>query len=310
MIEFSEKHVETPMQIEPLAKSTDWFKIFLRLLYTVSLIIYAYLLYDGMDYYQEAYQARPHHEDYRSLRPAGFKGHGYGVIGSMMMLFMLFYTLRKRTKLFGNWGTLNHWLDIHIYFGVMGPLFIILHTSFKVQGLVAVSFWSMIIVALSGVLGRYLYLQIPRNNFGTELDLNEIAALNQQFNRELQAELNLHEDQMLRLETLSNVGVDENRSAISLFFLMIVHDFLKPLQYYRLRNLYAREFNLGGAQLKRAVILARRKIRLQRRILLLNQIQRLFHYWHVFHKPFAIIMYVIMFVHIGVAIWLGYAWVL
>ena len=48
---------------------------------------------------------------------------------------------------------------------------------------------------------------------------------------------------------------------------------------------------------------------LQQRILVLNRVQRLFHYWHVFHKPFAILMYVIMFVHVGVAVWLGYTWI-
>ncbi len=297
------------MNADPIGKPSYRFKRFLRFLYIISLTFYAYFLYDGMSYYQVAYQARPHHEDYRNLRPAGFRGHGFGMLGSTMMLFMLFYSLRKRTRFFGEWGKLSHWLDIHIYFGVMGPLFIILHTSFKVQGLVAISFWSMVIVACSGVLGRYLYLQIPRNNAGSELDLNEIEALNRQFNRELQTELKLHDEEMIRLADISNAGNDENRSAISLFFLMIVNDFMKPLHYFRLRKVYAREFNLSGPQLKRAVMLARRKIRLQRRILLLNQVQRLFHYWHVFHKPFAIIMYLIMFIHIGIVVWLGYTWI-
>jgi hypothetical protein len=35
----------------------------------------------------------------------------------------------------------------------------------------------------------------------------------------------------------------------------------------------------------------------------------LFHYWHVFHKPFAFIMYIIMLIHIGIALWLGYRWI-
>ena len=48
---------------------------------------------------------------------------------------------------------------------------------------------------------------------------------------------------------------------------------------------------------------------LRRRIALLSQVQALFHYWHVIHKPFAIIMYVIMGIHIGVALWTGYGWV-
>jgi hypothetical protein len=40
-----------------------------------------------------------------------------------------------------------------------------------------------------------------------------------------------------------------------------------------------------------------------------NAIHQLFHYWHVIHKPFAIIMYIIMFVHILVAVYVGYTWI-
>src|SRR3972149_5148655 len=71
-------------------------------------------------------------------------------------------------------GPLGRWLDVHIFFGLVGPALVILHSAFKVQGLVALSFWSMIAVAASGVLGRYLYLQIPRNLQGDALDLKAL----------------------------------------------------------------------------------------------------------------------------------------
>jgi hypothetical protein len=47
---------------------------------------------------------------------------------------------------------------------------------------------------------------------------------------------------------------------------------------------------------------------LKRRALLWDQMQRLFHWWHVLHKPFAAIMYLVMAIHIVVAVWTGYAW--
>ncbi len=290
-------------------KERDHFKIFLKILYALSLAIYIYFLIDGLNYYRTTYQERPHHESYRELRPAGFRGHGFGILGSTMMLFMLFYSVRKRTRLFGDWGALSRWLDIHIYFGIMGPLFIILHTSFKVQGLVAVSFWSMVAVASSGILGRYLYLQIPRNRRGDELSLRQITELEENFSRDLQETLNLNEEKLHRLdEILKNRGGREPK-ALKLFLEMALSDLLRPFQVYRLKRLLAGELQLQEPYLHRAVQLAWRKIKLQRRTLALNQVQRLFHYWHVFHKPFAIIMYIIMLVHVGVAVWLGYAWV-
>jgi hypothetical protein len=53
---------------------------------------------------------------------------------------------------------------------------------------------------------------------------------------------------------------------------------------------------------------AREKHALRRRLLLWDQLHELFHYWHVFHKPFAVVMYVFMVLHVAVAIATGYAW--
>jgi len=286
------------------------FKILLRIFYMISFIIYFYYVIDGFGYYGTPYQARPHHEDYRNLRPAGFRSHAFGIIGSAMMLFMLLYSLRKRVRFFRGLGRLSHWLDIHIYFGVMGPLLIILHTSFKVQGLVAVSFWSMIAVALSGVFGRYLYLQIPRNLRGDELDFKEIEEQEEELNLVLQQEFNLSEQDLGKIEALVPSSFNQSRGLLSIFVIILKDDILRPFKHYRIRKKFARQFNIPSLHIHHIIKIAERKSLLHRKLVLLNQVQKLFHYWHVFHKPFAIIMYIIMFVHIGVAIWLGYTWIL
>ncbi len=290
-------------------RSPDGFKLFLKALYVVSFLAYGYLVYYGLDYYRTAYRERPRHEQYRTLRPAGDVGHGYGIIGSAMMLFMLLYSVRKRTRLLGRWGSLNRWLDIHIYFGIMGPLLVILHSAFKVNGLIAVSFWSMIAVALSGVLGRYLYLQIPRNRLGDVLSLKEARALDKKLTSLLMEELHLHEDQLLALQERIIPPIDPESSLINLLFHMIMQDLLRPFHLRRLKRVYHRELGLDGELLKLVVAQTYQKSVLERRIAALNRVQQLFHYWHVFHKPFAIIMYLIMLVHVGISIWLGYTWI-
>ena len=63
----------------------------------VSAIVIILILADGFGFYTTPYQQRPRHEDYRWLRPAGDFGHGAGIIGTLMMLFMLLYSVRKRT---------------------------------------------------------------------------------------------------------------------------------------------------------------------------------------------------------------------
>jgi len=49
---------------------------------------------------------------------------------------------------------------------------------------------------------------------------------------------------------------------------------------------------------------------MDRQIAFWNAAQSLFHYWHVIHKPFAYTMIVIMFIHIAVAVSLGYTWII
>lgn len=295
--------------VEAQKPKTDKFKVFLRGLYIVSFIIYFFYLFEGLNYYQIPLIERPHHEDYRNLRPAGMRGQGFGVLGSAMMLFMLLYSLRKRTRIFGEWGSLSRWLDIHIYFGIMGPLFIILHTSFKVSGLVAVSFWSMIAVASSGIVGRYLYLQIPRNQRGDELSLQEIADTDKHFSKELFETLGLDRERLKRMDALVRQFAGQQKGLFAMFSRSMIDDIFRYFKIRKLQKVFVQELSLEEPYLRRAVLTAWRKIKLQRRVMMLNQVQRFFHYWHVFHKPFAIIMYLIMFVHIGVAVWLGYTWI-
>lgn len=291
------------------ANKVDYFKIFLRLLYAVSLVLYCYLLWDGLSYYQTPLIERPHSPEYRTLRPAGDIGQGYGVAGATMMILMQLYSVRKRTRFFGNWGALSRWLDIHIYFGIMGPLLIILHTTFKVNGIIAVSFWAMIAVATSGILGRYLYLQIPRRRTGEALAQKEIIERHHALDRELQEEAGLDAEAMKEIEKLNPLRVNPNSSLLPMLIRTTMQDIAKPLLMRRLRRQLEKKFGLHTHLLNSTMLLTYQKFSLERRTALLNRVQQLFHYWHVFHKPFAYLMFIIMFVHIGVAVWLGYTWI-
>ena len=220
-------------------------------LYAVAALVIVTALIDGLSYYTTPFSERPHLEDHRALRPAGIRGHAYGLVGSVMILLLLLYSVRKRARGLQRFGTPAQWLEVHISFGIIGPLLIILHTAFKVQGLVAVSFWSMIAVALSGVFGRWLYLQIPRNLAGYEYSRQDLEALEMELAAQAAAESRPEE----------------------------------------------------------AARHSRRRARLARKIRRLESVRRVFQWWHVIHKPVAVIMLLIMFVHVGVVVTLGYAWV-
>ena len=97
-------------------KKVAFFKILLHTLYVISFILYFYYLYDGFDYYTTPYQERPRHEDYRNLRPAGFRSHAFGIIGSAYwdwkrVTFILLSLCSFYISLFAS----EHYLHSHIW---------------------------------------------------------------------------------------------------------------------------------------------------------------------------------------------------
>lgn len=284
---------------------TDWRRWVKAIAYALTLCAWLVCLVDGYSYYTTPFSERPHHADYRELRPAGSRGLLFGIVGASMIVLMLGYSLRKRLNGMSRWGALPYWLEAHIYFGVFGPLSIVLHTSFKVQGLVAIAFWSMVCVAVSGILGRYLYSQIPRNLRGDQLTLDEVKLSRDKLRAALKNEFGLSEMAVAHLERSRSASSDDGawRTLLRVAMLDIGH-MLKS-------SPGVHDDNSGGRSHKQITQLndaIRQMTLLDRRIQAWNHMQRLFHYWHVFHKPFAIVMYVVMGIHIVVAVWTGYGW--
>lgn len=285
------------------------FKIFLILLYVVTLFGYIYYVQKGWDYYKTSFLERPRHQDYRVLKPGGITGHGFGVVGSAMMLIMLLYSVRKRSPKLSQFGPIVHWLDFHIYLGVWGPLFIILHSTLKIYGLVAISFYSMLAVAISGVLGRYLYLQIPRNIRGNEYDLRELRELELELSNDLAEKYGFSNGFITKIESLDNSKQLASRRTFFMLYGLVISDIKNWFELKKLRKDIAKAHNLTHKQVMPIIKLAKQKIKLKKRIAVLSKVQHIFHYWHVIHKPFAIIMLVIMFVHIAIAVLFGYRWI-
>jgi hypothetical protein len=278
------------------------FRVILGLLYGAALAAALAFLWSGHAFYATPLTQRAHTEGYWRFKPGGSIGQPLGVVGSAMMLLLLLYSVRKRVGVFRRLGPLSRWLDIHIFLGSVGPLFVILHSSFKVQGLVALSFWSMIAVALSGVLGRYLYLQIPRTRAGEELTLAEIL----EEDRALSARLTA-----FGLDARLQRRLDELTSPSARRGLFSTLGGLLGANLALGRNLRAFSRECRGIPPQAYVELlrlAREKAIVRRRIVFWDALHRLFHHWHVIHKPFAVVMYLFMAVHVVVASMTGYGW--
>lgn len=279
------------------------FRNSLAILYLVALGLILYFAATGASYYSTPLNERPRHEDYWNLKPGGKRGHAFGIAGSVLMVAMLLYSVRKRVPGMRRFGASRLWLRFHIFCGIVGPLLIILHTSFKVQGLVALSFWSMIVVAVSGFVGRYLYVQMPRKRSGDELSLSEVEDLNRGLSLRLSEEFHLSEGVQTELVKISTSDIGRHRGLVRVFLGL-------PWEHFALRQ-RLRKFQLEVEGSSHELVqemtgVIRQKATLERRIQLWSELHRLFYYWHVFHKPFAVIMYLFMIIHIVVAVATGY----
>lgn len=103
-------------------------------------------------------------------------GYWLGVAGGVSMLLLFTYPIRKRWRVTYGWGQARHWFLVHMVLGVLGPWLILLHSTFHIGSTnAAVALFSMIIVALSGVVGRFLYVRLHADLRGQKATLADFS---------------------------------------------------------------------------------------------------------------------------------------
>jgi hypothetical protein len=261
----------------------------------------------GYAYYLAPLSERAFMTDYKELKPSSTYSHGLGVLGATMIIVgVSTYSSRKRVRSLWNLGKLSMWLEFHIFLCLLGPVLVVYHTTFKAGGIAAISLWTMLSVAASGIIGRFLYVLIPRNIKGSELDSHQI---NEEFDRIgkslRESEIGSSLIKMVDSQFAAIKRPSSLRETISTFVHLlrvkrrVKHSTRQLLSKSRIRHDVARK--LFKAVSMRASLI-------QRSIVLL-QVEKLFYYWHAIHLPFTAMMFITLVVHIGVSLWLGYRWI-
>jgi hypothetical protein len=270
----------------------------LALAFLVSLGLVAFVLVKlgGWEYYFAPEATRGYLASHRLLRPAGRAGEAFGIAGLALMCMTLVYAARKKLRGLSRLGTTKTWLEIHIFCGLVGPVLVTLHTALKFNGVVSIAYWSMVLVVLSGFVGRYLYVRIPKSLRGTEISLEELDARAIELKSQLASE-------GLPTALLRSIEELEQGSRSAGF---VLGDLRLRRSLARLHGRLAAA-GIAPARLVAADRLIRERVTLLRRIATLDTSKKLFHLWHVFHKPFVYVMLAIAAVHVAVALYFGYA---
>jgi hypothetical protein len=282
-------------------------RIYISTLAAIVFVTAILLIYKGVSYYNVSLEERVYHPDHAILKPSGSLGHGIGIMGSLFMIIgILSYMARKRYRFLSRLGLLKHWLEFHIFLCTLGPLLVLFHTAFKFGGLVAISFWSMVAVFLSGIIGRFIYIQIPRSIEGRELSLNEVKEMKSDVAGIIRANYSLDEESYgILVESIKKKVELYKKNPIIRYFKKYFDD----RRTIHAVKIVLKKNNLPEAENIKVLSLVKDDIKLNRRIERLDMMQNLFKYWHVAHLPFALIMLIIMIIHVAVTLVFGYRWI-
>src|SRR6202795_3034939 len=146
-------------------------------LYALAIAINLALFIYGFGYYKLSAIDRPFSPKHHLLRPSGPVGLYLGFFGMALFLGIFLYPIRKHWPWLATIGSTRHWLDIHILMGLTAPAIVAFHSTLKFKGLAGMAFWIMFAVSASGVVGRYLYGQIPRKVTTAEISMKELQDL-------------------------------------------------------------------------------------------------------------------------------------
>ncbi len=227
-------------------------------------------------------------------RPMSFT---LGWLGFSVICLTNLYILRKRLAVLRDKGSVTKWLDFHIFCGLVGPTLIVFHCNFQVNGLVSVSFWSMIISFSSGIVGRYFYTQLLQQRGELKARLNQLnegfALLANKTKPKLTPQiLRQAKDDALVYAGGTAAVTSGQADLLTVFFESVRGD---------IRLLISRPPVPEGAP--RAISRPLKDYaRAKRRLMTGSYYRRFMGYWHTFHMPFAIFMYVVSVIHIASAL--------
>lgn len=230
----------------------------------------------------------------------------YGIIGWLLILLLAFFGIRKRWYR-STFGTLEQWLQSHIYLGVLVLIVLLAHTGGRFQDKVAVTTLILVgIVVLSGIFGAILYVTVPR--LLTEVESNLTVD-------EISEQLNLYAKDMARIAS--------GRSAP----FQRIHDELireqapRGLAGWRLllsrlgrrkkqdASDWARLIALAPKEeqeeLRQMLVISRKRKELLLRLVFQQRYKNALEAWLYIHVPFTIALLVFAVVHIAAVFYYG-----
>jgi hypothetical protein len=265
----------------------------------------------GLPYYASSAAERVRHPWHAWLKSSGYIGQSAGILALLIFLFLWLYPFRKKYRWLAFTGSVGRWLDVHVLAALSLPLLLALHAAWRFDGIIGLGYASILVVCASGIVGRYIYARIPRSRNGIELTRDEAAAQRQALLERIATTTGLElavVEQALELPRAAS----GSSGVLQLFLQLPTNDLARWRLTRQLRRRWMRVSvdgrPLSKGALKEVVRLARREIALTQQSRMLEATQRIFRFWHVAHRPFAVTALIAVLVHVAVVVAIGATW--
>lgn len=238
----------------------------------------------------------------RPYLPGSDFGYWLGVAGGSLMLALLLYPLRKRIRLLNVLGPLRHWFRFHLLAGILGPVLVLYHSTFHVGSVnAAVALASMLLVAASGIVGRFIYRRIHHGLFGSRATLGELQTA-------LDEELGQLRPQLERLPAIQ-AELDRFRALVDHrptgWATRLLHFSTLGLQRHLAVRRIRRQLRALGAtgqalgrQIAPLLETSIHALSAVQKTAQFSTYERLFSLWHVVHVPFLCLLVITAIVHV------------
>ncbi len=268
----------------------------------------------GLSLYGGAYYAAGRGDRVRDplhpwLKPSGYLGQTAGIVALLIFFFLWLYPLRKKVRWLRWTGAMSAWLDIHVATALVLPVLTAVHSAWRFDGLIGLGYWSMMVVCASGVIGRYLYVHIPRSASGLELNADEIAGERKVLIEHVARTSGLP---LAQVEALlrSDPTPCDGLGVMGTLGRMASDEVTRWRAARRLGQICR---NRPGSRLDRRALrelsrAARREMALTQQVRMLGATHKVFRLWHIAHRPFALAALVAVVVHVGVVVSMGMTW--
>lgn len=259
----------------------------------------AWRAWDGRAYYLLTAAERPLHAAHDHLRPSGTRGLPYGVAGYALIVLNLGYLIRRSFVKWEWMGTLRDWMSMHVFTGIVGCALILLHSAFAPRGSMGgLAFWSLFVVLVTGLVGRYIYAHVPRSVQGRELELEELR-------RRIEERRASLASRGVALAAAAPAPASASaRGLAAALGAMIAGDRASAGEYARLRAAILADPALA-AEADEILPLARRFVLESRWLVYYQELRDVMAGWRFLHRWFAVVMLIFALGHVLIATRVG-----